>query len=135
LKGSNRDEARYNAFATGRFEVAKNRELRGEERAMVVPEGKSNGSENHHSRDGSWARAMAEKGWKKIWSWRINSEDEDEPSNPPHRQRCLRTGSTVPGWDFYCRYFRIVLSYWALLARCHAPPMSLVGPQQGRECC
>jgi hypothetical protein len=52
LKGSNRDEARYNAFATGRFEVAKNRELRGEERAMVVPEGKSNGSENHHSRDG-----------------------------------------------------------------------------------
>jgi hypothetical protein len=80
--------------ATGRFEVAKNRELRGEERAMAVPEGKSNRSENHHSRDGV-GKSNGGEGVEKIWSWRINSEDEDEPSKSPHRQRCLRTGSTV----------------------------------------
>lgn len=52
-KGSNRDEARY---------MRRDRPIRGckeqrierggEERAMAVPEGKSNGSENHHLRDG-----------------------------------------------------------------------------------
>ncbi len=57
--------------ATGRFEAAKNRELGGEERreerATAVPEGKSNGSENHHSRDGvgksdGWRRGGEKNG-------------------------------------------------------------------------
>jgi hypothetical protein len=52
-----------------------------EERVMAVPEGKSDGSENHH-REMESVRAMAEerrgeerRGKVKNWSLRINSGD------------------------------------------------------------
>lgn len=83
--------------ATGRFEVARNRELR--ERAMAVPGGRSDGSENHR-RGMRSARAMERIGKKLVveslmikrgygmwWWWRWRSEREGRAES------CLKTGA------------------------------------------
>jgi hypothetical protein len=131
-KGSNRDEARY---------MRRDRSIRGCEEQRIERRGEERGrwrcrkaratGQRTIIREMELARAInGGEGVEKFWSWRFNSEDEDEPSKSPHRQRCLRTGSGI-GTGSIVLYG--VLSYcWA---RCHAPPMSLGGPQQGREGC
>lgn len=83
--------------ATGRFEVAKNRELRGEEERGRWRRQKARATgQRTIIREMELARAInGGEGVEKFWSWRFNSEDEDEPSKSPHRQRCLRTGSGI----------------------------------------